>query len=488
MLLDRYNVKVYQAGIKFVLYVAAKNILNCEVTFSHSLDKGLYTQLLSNKQLTRIDIDNLKKEMDRIINEDLKITRKVVAKVDAYSYYLKVGEKEKSGNISNLNNKTVTLYELAGYHNYFMGNMPSSTGKVNRYQLTFLGNNDLILSFPIDDSGVIPNYIEQDKIYESFRMYNRWINTLGVKYVNDLNKIVSENKIKDFIKKNDIMMDNQIYNTAVRIRESRKKIILLGGPSSSGKTTSTKKLALYLETFGLNPIYLGLDDYFKNRDETPIDDNGEPDFEGLSAIDLKLFNSQLNKMLAGEEVSVPSYNFITGEKEYKNRIIKLKEKDIILIEGLHCLNEELTKDITRDKKLKIYISPFTPLGIDKHNHISTIDIRLLRRMIRDSWSRGYSPEKTLKIWDKVREGEVKYVFPFTNEADLILNTAFIYEVGVLKVYGEPLLYSISPESKYYNEARRMIDFLQMFFPIPSEYVSSDNVLREFIGGSYYEGR
>lgn len=488
MLLDRYNIKVYQAGLKFVLYVAVKKVLDAEVSFSHSLDKGLYTEILSKRKLTETDINNLRLEIDKIISQDLKITRKVIAKNDAYNFYLKNNELEKAGNICNLNNKVVTLYELDGFHNYFMGNMPASTGKLKNYKITFLGNNDLILSVPIEDDGIIPDYEPQEKIYESFRMYNRWIKTLGVKYVNDLNKIISENKIKDFIKKNDIMMDNQVYNTAVRIKESKKKIILLGGPSSSGKTTSAKKLALYLETFGLNPIYLGLDDYFKNRDETPLDENNEPDFESLKAIDLKLFNKQLNMMLNGEKVSVPSFNFFTGKKEYKNRIIKLKENDIILIEGLHCLNEELTKDISRDRKLKIYISPFTPLGIDRHNHLSTIDIRLLRRMIRDSWSRGYAPEYTLEMWDKVREGEVKYVFPYTNEADIILNTAFIYEVGVLKVYGEPLLYSVSPDSKYYNEARRMIDFIQMFFPIPSEYIENDNVLREFIGGSYFEGR
>ncbi len=488
MLLDRYNVKVYQAGKKFIFYVAVKNTLKCEVSFSHSLDKGLYTEIISDKKLTLEDIENVKKEMDRIINADLKITKKVVSKTDAQKFYSNSKEIEKAGNISNLNNKTVTLYELDGHHNYFMSNMPTSTGKLKHYKITFLGNNDLILSTPIDDEKDIPNYVAQEKIYSSFRMYDKWIKTLGVEYVNDLNKVISENRIKDFIMKNDIMMDNQLYNTAARIRESNKKIILLGGPSSSGKTTSTKKLTLFLETFGLNPIYLGLDDYFKERGETPINGDGKPDFESLEAIDLKLFNTQLNDMLSGKEVSVPSFNFLTGSKEYKNNIIKLKENDIILIEGLHCLNEKLTKDIARDKKLKIYISPFTPLGIDRHNHVSTIDVRLLRRMIRDAWSRGYSPEKTLEIWDNVREGEVKYVFPFTNEADLILNTAFIYEVGVLKVYGEPLLYSIPPESKYYNEARRMIDFLQMFFPIPSEYVANDNVLREFIGGSYFEGR
>lgn len=488
MLLDRYNLKVYQAGLKFVLIVATRNIFNCDVTIAHSLDKGLYVKIMTEQKLGWPDIEKLKAEMQRIVREDHPITRKFVAKQNAYQYYLKVGETEKAGNVLNLNNKTVTLYELMGHYNYFISSMPESTGVLNKFELTFLGHNDLILGQPIDESYVVPEYNPQEKIYESFAEYDQWIKALDVNYVNDLNKIISSNKIKDFIKRNDIMMDNQFYDVALQIKESEKKIILLGGPSSSGKTTSTRKLALYLSTFGLNPIYLGLDDYFKERAECPKDAKGEYDFESLDAIDLNLFNSQLNDMLAGKEVSVPTFNFMTGEKEYKNRLIKLKEDDIILIEGLHCLNEELTSKISKDDKLKIYISPFTPLNVDRHNHLSTIDTRLIRRIIRDSWSRGFAPEYTLQLWDKVRNGETKYVFPFTVEADIILNTAFIYEMGVLRVYGEPLLFSITPESKYFNEARRLLNFIQMFLPIPSEYVEECCVLREFIGGSYFEER
>ncbi len=487
MLLDRYNVKVYQSGLKFVLFIAAKNIFKCEVTFPHSLDKGLYTRLITPRTINADDIETLKLEMQRIIDLDVKITKKVVTKNDAYTYYSNLRNVEKAGNINNQNNKTVTLFELMGTYNYFMGDMPESTGVLKKFNLTFLGNNDLILSFPMDSNGIIPEYIHQEKIFDSFKEYDKWIKTLGVEYVNDLNQIIANNKIKDFIKKNDIMMDNQTYNIALKVKESHKKIILLGGPSSSGKTTSTRKLALYLSTLGLNPIYLGLDDYFKEEKEKPLDEKGEVDYESINAIDLELFNKQLTELINGKEVTVPTYNFVKGEKEFK-RVIKLGENDIILIEGLHCLNEELTKQITRDNKFKIYLSPFTPLNIDRHNHLSTIDIRLLRRFIRDSWARNYSPEQTLRIWEKVRAGETKYIFPFISEADVVLNTAYIYEVGVLRVYGEPLLYGVPVDSKYYNEARRLIDFLQMFFPIPSEFVSSDNLLREFIGDSYFEER
>ena len=321
-------------------------------------------------------------------------------------------------------------------------------------------------------------------ILKSYTDYQNWCHVQNVSYVSDLNQIVSESKIKEFIKKNDIMMDNQVYDLAKVIKEINRKIILLGGPSSSGKTTSTRKLALYLTAIGLNPIYLGLDDYFKERSESPKDENGEYDFETLDCIDLELFNNQLTSLLNGEEVLVPTFNFISGKKEF-NRRIKLKENDIILIEGLHCLNEELTKDIPYNQKLKVYISPFMPLSIDRHNHLSTVDIRLLRRIVRDNRTRGYNVIDTLKSWEKVRNGETKYVFPFTNEANVILNTAYIYEMGILKVYVEPLLYSVPMESKFYNEARRLINELQMFFPIPSEYLSDTNILREFIGESYF---
>ncbi len=488
MLLDRYNIKVYQSGLKFVLEVACKNIFNCGVEFPHSLDKGLYTKIDTSKKLTFDDIEALREEMMRIIKLDAKISKKVVAKNEAYNYYLKLNLDEKAGNINNTINQTVTLYELLGVYNYFMTSMPKSTGVLKKFELTHLGNNDLILSVPLDESSLIPEYVHHEKIFKSITEYDEWIQTLGVHYVDDLNKIIANNGIRDFIKKNDIVMNNGIFKLANSVKDSNKKIILIGGPSSSGKTTTTRKLALYLETMGLNPIYIGLDDYFKDEGEKPIDENGEPDYEGLDAIDLELFNKQLNSLLNGDEINVPSYNFTLGLKEYKNRIIKLKENDIILIEGLHCLNEELTKQIPRDEKFKIYLSPFTPLSIDRHNHVSTIDVRLLRRFIRDSWSRNYPPESTLRMWKKVREGEIKHIFPHTGEADVVFNTAFIYEVGVLRVYGEPLLYSVPFDSEYYNEARRLLDFLQKFFPIPSEYVNKESVLREFIGGSYFEER
>lgn len=487
MLLDRYDLKKYQSGLKMVLYVAVRELFKCDVFYMHSLDKGLYCKLMTERKITPEDLSALEKRMNEIITNDEKIVKKNVAKKDAYDYYIKTKEFEKAGNVLNLNIKTCTLYELHGFYNYFMDAMPESTGSLKTYKINPLGDNDFVLSFPITTDNIISEYKSQDMILRSFTDYSVWCQNQNVNYVSDLNRIVSQSKIKEFIKKNDIMMDNQIYELAYTIYQEGKKIVLLGGPSSSGKTTSTRKLSLYLDAIGLNPICLSLDDYFKERTETPKLPNGAYDFESLNAIDLELFNEQLEKMLNGEKVIIPTFNFLTGKKEYSDdHFIELKENDIILIEGLHCLNEELTVQIPQEKKLKVYISPFMPLSIDRHNHISTVDIRLLRRIVRDNRTRGTDVVRTLKMWEEVRNGETSYVFPFTNEANAILNTAYVYELGVLKIYAEPLLYSVPMDSKYYNEAKRLINALQMFFTIPSEYISDDNILREFIGESYFE--
>ena len=369
-----------------------------------------------------------------------------------------------------------------------MSDMPQTTGELKNYRITYLGNNMIVLSTPVEEDDVIPEYIPQDLIIKSFAEYTSWMNKQNIKYVADLNNIISKSEIKSFIKKNDIIMDSTLSEAASVIKHEGKKLILLGGPSSSGKTTTTRKLSLYLSALGLNPIYLSLDDYFVERKDNPKNPDGTYNFECLEAIDLELFNTQINELLEGKTVSIPTFNFITGTKEYKGKEVTMRENDILLIEGLHCLNENLTSNIDSKDKMKIYLSPFIPLNIDRHNHLSTVDMRLIRRIVRDNRTRGYDITKTLEAWESVRAGETKYIFPFTKDADMIINTAYIYELGVLRVYIEPLLYSVPMDSKFYREAKRLINELQMFFPIPSEYITDTNVLREFIGGSYFEER
>ena len=281
---------------------------------------------------------------------------------------------------------------------------------------------------------------------------------------------------------NELVFNESILKVASEIMARREvKIVLIAGPSSSGKTTTTKRLSTYLRAKGFDPVCISTDDFFVNREETPKDDKGDFDFECLHAIDLELFNKTLVSLLKGEEMEMPEYNFVNGKKEFNNNKLKLNKNSIILIEGLHCLNDDLVPYIKEENKYKIYLSPFIPLNIDRHNYISTVDMRLLRRIIRDNRTRGKKVDQTIQEWQIVRAGEEKYIFPYIHQADIIINTALSYEIGVLKIYAEPLLYSVEINSPYYEEARRLLNSLKGFYPISSEYVKDDSILREFIG-------
>ena len=304
-----------------------------------------------------------------------------------------------------------------------------------------------------------------------------------------MNEVVSTGKYGDLIRISEAYYNGQLSEIADRVYDNKKniKIILIAGPSSSGKTTTSKKLEIYLKSKGLRTHQISIDDYFINRDKTPLDEHGERDLESLRAVDIDLLNRHLIKLFDGEKVLLPEYNFMTGEREYRKKWLQMDEDDIIIIEGLHALNEDLTISIPRRNKFKIYISPLTQLNIDNHNHIHTSDTRKLRRIIRDNKFRNYNAADTLKMWEKISYGEERYIFPFQDDADMIINSALVYELGVLKTYAEPLLFSVSENDPVYPEALRLINFLRNFLPIPSEEVPDDSVLREFIGNScFYE--
>lgn len=474
----------YVAGLKFLLYTAVKDLYNGEVYYHHSLDKGIYTTIKADKVIDSNELSIIKDYMKKLVSENLPIEKKIVSKNDAYNYYKNKNMIEKMTNVLNISNLTVSLFKLNNKYNYFYTHeMVKTTGVLKLFDLHFINKNELILIYPTNDELI---FTFRNNVYNAFRDYDMWLNKLNVSYVMDLNKLIAEGNIKDFIRKNDIMVDNRLEKIAENIIDKNKRIILIAGPSSSGKTTTSKKLSLYLSSFGVKAIPISLDDFFLNRNETPVDENGEKDYETIDALDLKLFNKVLSNLINGNKVHLPRYNFITGEKEISEEEICLNENECLVIEGLHGLNPKLLNDDYKDLIYKIYISPLTPLNVDRHNYVSTSENRLLRRIIRDFRTRGRSGEDSLASWDSVRRGEEKYIFPYTDEADAILNTAYAYEIGVLKVYVEPILYSIDLTSKYYMEARRILDHLKTFYPIPSEYVSEDNLLREFIGGSSFE--
>ena len=479
--------KMYQAGLKFVLIMAVKSLWNKNVYFKYSIDKGIYVEI--DKKLSDADILEIKIKMEEIIGYDFPIKKRVTKRRDAITYYLSTGDTEKAENICNIPNSYVELYEIDHIFNYFYSDMPYSTGELGLFNIERIDKNAIVLMYPrIDSKNIVPSLNYNDKIYNELVKYSKWSNKMGIPYVSSLNKLISQSKIQMFIKMNNIYLNDLLYSIAKDIVKKAKsvKLVLIGGPSSSGKTTSAHKLCTCLEAYGIKPIVISADDYFKERKDTPKDKNGNYDFECLESLDLNLFNNQLKKLLSGESVVLPTYNFISGKKEFTRDPITLGEDNILVIEGLHCLNDEMTKKISRENKYKMFVCPFTPLGVDKHNHLSTTDMRLIRRIVRDNRVRGYDVEKTLKIWPKVKEGEEKYIFPYTGDVDAVLNTAYAYEVGILRVYVEPLLYSVPMHSIYYEEARRILGAIRTFYPISSEYIEDDNILREFIGGSIYE--
>lgn len=484
---DRVGTKMYQSGLKFLLIYAVRKLWGKNVFFRYSLDKGTYVEV--NKRLTENDILNLKLEMERIVSYDYPIKRQVTNRKDAINYYLLEGEDEKASNVLNIPNNYVELYSLDHTYNFFYGPMPYSTGYLKFFDIKLIGDRGFVLLYPkIGQDKLIPAFNFNKKIYTVLRNYQSFAKTMNVEYAASINKIVADSKIQMFIKMNNIFINDALNSVAKKIKNKIKniRIILIGGPSSSGKTTSSLKLCTYLQSYGINPLVISTDDYFKERKDNPKDEFGNYDFECLEAIDLKLFNKQLKDLVSGKGVKMPKFNFIKGIKEYNDKETFLGENNVIIIEGLHCLNDKLTSSIPREEKYKILVCPFTPLGIDRHNHVSTTDMRLIRRIVRDNRTRGYNALETIASWPKVVEGENKYIFNYMDDIDGILNTAFSYELGVLRVYAEPLLYSVPMNSIYFEEARRLIGLMRNFFTISSEFIEDDNVLREFIGGSIYD--
>ena len=345
-----------------------------------------------------------------------------------------------------------------------------------------------MLRFPFTHTnGKIIEYTNHEKYVNSLAEYSKWGELLNINNIGELNEAIIDSGAEEIINLSEILQDYKLLSIAEEITLNKEniKVILLSGPSSSGKTTTAKKLALYLKTLGLKPHHLSLDDYFFERDKTPLDEDGKPDYEGIKAIDIKLFNNQMEKLLRGVSVVTPVYDFIEGKKNF-NRPLKLEENDILIVEGLHALNEQISKEIPKENKYKIYISPLIYLNIDDDNRISLTDIRLLRRMVRDNRTRGHNPSKTLASWPDVRKGEERYVFPYQDDADVIFNTFLVYELSVLKAYVEPLLYSVQPEDSEYHTAIRLLEILKLVLPITSNNVPKLSILREFIGGGYFE--
>lgn len=476
--------KSYQSGLKFLFFLSVKELFpEAKLSFLHSVPKGILSEVILNHELTNEDVSKIKGQMALNVSKKLRYLKYNIEIKDAYDYFMKKGEIEKAKNLQTLNNPIVTLYRLGNELNYFYTLMPYDTSVINLYELIFLGNNRIVLVCPNVTSGLsIPEYVHYENIVTNFMETKKWLSLMNASYVSLMNELVSSSKIKNFIASNEILFVEDILKACDTITASKDiRIVLIAGPSSSGKTTTMKRLSSFLQSRGLHPIGLSTDDFFVDREDTPKNEKGEYDYECLEAIDLKLFNDTLQGLLDGKEVEIPEYDFVAGKKVFKGRKCVLDEKSILIVEGLHCLNDDLIPYIDERYKYKIYLSPFIPLNIDRHNYISTLDLRLIRRIVRDNRTRGKNVNQTIGEWQVVRSGEEKYIFPYVYQADRIINTALAYEIGVLKIYAVPLLSSVDIRSPYYNEARRLINYMQTFYTIPSEYVPKDSILREFIG-------
>ena len=479
---------IYQYSLSLIYLKAVYDCLgNVKVEIQNSLNKGLYTEIKTEKPVTARQVHAIEKRMTEIVKEDIPFVKEVVSREEAMDILAQDGLKEKQRILSeSLDLNQVKFYSLNGVRDFFYGLMVPSTGYIKYFELMKY-RRGVLLRFPHpSDPNVIPEYEDEKKMYQAFGEQTKWDKLLDVNYVADLNDKIENGQYKELIQLSEALHEKKIAEIADMIKKQHKRIILIAGPSSSGKTTFARRLCIQLKVNGLNPLYMGTDDYFVERENSPLDEHGEKDYENLRALDIHLFNDNMNDLLAGKEVDLPTFDFMTGHKVFGERITSIKPVQPIVIEGIHALNEKLTEYIPKEEKFKIYISPLTQLNIDAHNRIPTTDERMLRRMVRDNLYRGHNAQSTINSWPKVRAGEDVNIFPYNSEADLLFNSYHVYEIAVLKKYAEPLLRQITPEEPEYAEAIRMLKFLRFFKTIDDDHVIVNNsIIREFIGGSIF---
>ncbi|MEA4987835.1 MAG: nucleoside kinase [Anaerovorax sp.] len=477
---------IYQRSVSFLYLKAVYDVLGSNrVLIENSLNKGLFTQMKQN--VTIEELESVEDRMRQLVDDDLPFIKGSYPRQKAIEKLRDIGYVQKLRLLENTTwLEKVPFYSLDEFENFFYGPMVPSTGYIEYFELRKC-RRGVLLRFPEPKfPNQIPLYRDDIKLYRAFGEAREWARLMEISYVQDLNEKVDDGSYKEVIQISEALHEKKIAEIADEITQDGKRIILIAGPSSSGKTTFAQRLCIQLRVNGLKPLYMGTDDYFLERDQTPVDENGEYNFEDIDAIDRILFNHDMNALLAGEEVDLPVFDFQKGKKIFGKRIIKAKRGQPIVIEGIHGLNKELTSEIPDDAKYKIYISPLTQLNIDTHNRIPTTDARLIRRIVRDSQFRGYSAQHTIKLWPKVRTGEDKNIFPFNGEADVLFNSAHIYELSVLKKYAEPLLKAIKPEEPEYSEACRLLQLLQFFRTVKDDsMIANHSIIREFIGGSIF---
>ena len=459
------------------------------LNLEHPVSKGYYCVIHNGKNIDLETIEKIKKRMWELIDADLPFLHKSVRTVDAAVLFRERGMNDKARLIETAGLPYTSYYELEGYINFFYGCLTPSTGYIQLFDLEPYMDGVLLRIPKQTDPMELQPVIKQDKMFEAYKEHLTLQRTVGLDNVGDLNLAIEKGRSQDIILVSEAMQEKQVAKIAEKIADGYKegiRIVLISGPSSSGKTTFCKRLQVQLTTNLLHPVGISLDDYFLNREDTPKDEHGEYDFESLYALDLPYFNKDLKKLLSGEEIELPSFNFESGRRIFKGKKLKLRENSILVIEGIHALNPELTEFIDDKYKYRVYVSVLTSISLDNHNWIPTTDNRLLRRIIRDYRFRGYSAEDTINRWPSVRRGEDKWIFPYQENADAMFNSAMLYELAALRKFAEPILAQVPESSKANAEAYRLLRFLRYFNYIPTEELPGTSLLREFLGGGSFK--
>ncbi|MDU1911401.1 nucleoside kinase [Fusobacterium sp.] len=482
----KFDPKKYAVTLKLVFLKAVYEIFpDIEVEIEHSLNNGTYGTVTKGEKITEEGIKKIDKKMQEIIKKDYPILLVCQDNDVLKSRSNDILRKDIRVLLENSGWTGMMEYEINGYFDFVYEEPYPSTGNVKLYEIS-LYNGGFLIKYPTKAPDELPPYIDNPKMAKVFQETGQWNNILDISTIGTLNEKILKGEIPELIRINEALHHKNISKIADQITENKDiKLVTIAGPSSSGKTTFSKRLYLHLRANEITPIIISLDDYYIGRKNVPLDEDGNKDYETIEALDLELLNENLRELVAGKEVEIPEYNFVSGEREKTGKLMKVPEHGLIIIEGIHGLNEKLTASIPKKNKFKIYISCLTQLNIDRHNRIATSDVRKIRRLVRDSMARNTFVEETIAMWNSVRKGEEKYIFPFQEDADVMFNSNLVYELGVLKRYAIRELIKIKVDSPYYEEAKRLMKFLYCFVDIDSKYIPDDSILKEFIGDSIF---
>jgi uridine kinase len=476
--------RVYSGTLKMVLYMALTSLFsNTDVEFIATIKKDQYF-MINNIKITDEKVQKIKEKMQEIIDKDFPITKKVVPIEEATVLYTAANNLDILKNIDNKLKSYVTMYFCDGMYNNFSTILAPSTGYIKKFDIRRY-KDGLVLMLP-DENGNIKEEIKSVSLYDAYMEFNKLNNTFGISTIGDLNRNILQGKTNDIIQVAEAIHDRKLVELVQDIEKRKNtKMVLIAGPSSSGKTTFAQKLGVQLKLTGYNPITISMDNYFKERKDTPLGEDGKYNFETVDALDIELFNSQMKDLIDGKTVELPEFDFVVGTKKYNGKFLKLEKNDVMIIEGIHALNPILTKFTPDENKYKVYIAPITTLNIDGYTKISSSDSRFLRRMVRDYTTRGHSVDRTFELWGNVKKGEEKYIFPFVDDADFIYNSSLNYEPSVMKTFAQPLLLQVDSSSEFYSEARRLYAYLNNFTPLETGNIPINSIIREFIGNGCF---